>query len=663
MACSNGRIPRLAHGVPRLGGALWLVCAWLVTVATSVEAQQIVQSTKACTRCHFPSAGEIGIAAPAAGVAPPLCYQEEAATWEQQDKHRQSTFLLLNDQNRPLTNRILGFDVADVLSFQLASRSFRSLTSGKTVAVDSVSSVKVRADADAEKTIVVRQCLACHAPIDEPTFEDPTVSSLEFGVSCQACHGVGTDYLAPHQDGLRMWRVLDPSVKSRTFGMTDLRNPFERAQVCASCHVGSMREEWGPGTSPGRRFVRHEWYANGHPPLPSLEYVTFASQMPAHWRTIQEKSAESPPFQFLAPSGAAEADRAALRRLQTAFHQQYLAPKNVPLEALRDSYLTANRQSYPSEDPAGLMDDQPRSRDALVASLAVLAQYALVLKNCPPEWERDFAYYDCQACHHELRATFPSDARVRRATTPGRPPAAFWTRTLARQAAATVASRLGNELLGPAESLQGGRAWSDELDRAIGQLDEAFTARPFGDWDAIRGAASRVETACQALGNGLAARPFPRAAAEELLARLAHPKGDEDRDYHAARLSAWAIRETLKDLAGVPYRNYALELKVPRLPVRDVPPRVMVALGAKEDVKVPADDPRVMRRIDGLFGADPWWGPLRLRLPAGQQETILGHLPESLAAISQYDPQFFRESLVPIQRQYPLPPTSPRPPE
>jgi hypothetical protein len=72
---------------------------------------------------------------------------------------------------------------------------------------------------------------------------------------------------------------------------------------------------------------------------------------------------------------------------------------------------------------------------------------------------------------------------------------------------------------------------------------------------------------------------------------------------------------------------------------------------------VMSNDPRILERIDGLFGSDPWFGPLRLRLPAGQQETIVGNLADSLGAISRHDPAFFQERLKPLRDQYPLAPT------
>ena len=609
----------------------------------SASGQALPSSTKSCTRCHFPAAGEIGIEAPAADKPSPFCAQEEAAAWEQTDKHRQSMFLLLNDANRPLTNRILGFDVGEVLAFKLEQRKFRPLNAAADVAVASVTAVEFRKEADAARRETVEQCLSCHSPIAEPLADDPTVSSLEFGVSCQACHGIGSDYITPHEHVSRMWRVLDPSLKESKFGLRDLRHPRTRADLCASCHVGSMRDDWGPAAFKARRFVRHEWYAQGHPPLPGMEYVTFASQMPAHWHTLREKAASPKPFLFLGTPTADETER--LARLRSAFHQQFLAPKEIDISALKDNYLVANQGGLPSVDLPTVLSDQPRGRDVLISGVTVLSRYASLLADCPPEEANDFALFDCGACHHELRNRFPSDARVRRRVTPGRPPAALWTLALARFGADHAAE------VAPTPPISQAR---DEFYASIDALDAALSARPFGEFEPRKAAARRLQAACEALAEGLATAPFLEADAERLLAKLVHPRDGEDRDFHTARQHAWAIREVLKDLAGVPHRNDAPgAAKFVSPPARPIPARVLAALGAKQDATALSNDPRILKRIDGLFGADPWFGPLRLRLPAGQQETIIGNLADSLGAISRHDPAFFRERLQPIQAEYP----------
>jgi hypothetical protein len=634
----------------------WAIAAAMVAGGPGLAwGQVLVSSTKSCTRCHFPAAGEIGIEAPAADKPSPFCAQEEAAAWEQTDKHRQSMFLLLNDGNRSLTNRILGFDIADVLSFKLEPRKFRPLNATADVSVDSVTAVEFRKEADAARRATVEQCLSCHSPISEPLPDDPTVSSLEFGVSCQACHGIGSGYFAAHQDGSRMWRLLEPGIKESQFGLRDLRHPRVRAELCASCHVGGMRDDWGPAAIKARRFVRHEWYAQGHPPLPGMEYVTFAAQMPAHWHTLREKAAAPKPFLFLNTPTAD--DQQKLAALRAAFHQQYLAPKGIDLASLKDSYLAANRGGLPSAELPVVLSDQPRGRDVLISGVTVLGRYASLLADCPPDDATDFALFDCGACHHELRNRFPSDARVRRRVTPGRPPAALWTLALGRlgtEHAAAVAPT-PEASFGSVRTLS---QWRDEFHASIEALDAALSARPFGDLEKRGAAARRLQAACDAIAQGLATSPFLEADAARLLAKLAHPRDGEERDYHTARQHAWAIREVVKDLAGVPHRNDApggARFVTP--PARPVPARVLAALGAKTDAMVMSNDPRILERIDGLFGSDPWFGPLRLRLPAGQQETIVGNLADSLGAISRHDPAFFQERLKPLRDQYPLAPT------
>ena len=256
---------------------------------------------------------------------------------------------------------------------------------------------------------------------------------------------------------------------------------------------------------------------------------------------------------------------------------------------------------------------------------------------------------------------------MRRRVTPGRPPAALWTLALARLGANHAATSSSEPVAatgssGPETAAKPADArtlaqWRDEFHASIEALDAALSARPFGDFERRGAAARRLQTACDAIAQSLAAAPFLEADAERLLAQLAHPRDGEERDYHTARQHAWAIREVVKDLAGVPHRNDAPGgARFVSPPARAVPTRVLAALGAKTDAMVMSNDPRIIERIDGLFGADPWFGPLRLRLPAGQQETIVGNLADSLGAISRHDPRFFQERLRPIQTQYPLAP-------
>jgi hypothetical protein len=178
----------------------------------------------------------------------------------------------------------------------------------------------------------------------------------------------------------------------------------------------------------------------------------------------------------------------------------------------------------------------------------------------------------------------------------------------------------------------------------------------------VHAAADALAKLCWAAANDLARQPLDRAAATKLLTQLAHPRHDVERDYHAARQSAWAIRELLKDLSGVPHRNYAiLGDEFARPPASFVPPPLVELLGGVQGASVPAEHEEVRRRIDALFDDGPpgppgevnWHMPLRLKLPAGQQQQVIANLPDWLAAIATYNPEFFRAKLAPLQKAYP----------
>ncbi|MBY0461204.1 MAG: cytochrome c family protein, partial [Gemmataceae bacterium] len=143
-------------------------------------------------------------------------------------------------------------------------------------------------------------CLACHASTRKPLDLDPhtgwkagelkngvlaggAFSSLE-GVGCEMCHGHGKAYQTMHQesreDGSNPgavkvvdWRTFPTAVK-KEWGLTNLRDPAVAVQTCASCHIGNKDEG---------RFVTHDMYAAGHPPLPPLDLMAYAREQPRHW--------------------------------------------------------------------------------------------------------------------------------------------------------------------------------------------------------------------------------------------------------------------------------------------------------------------------------------------------------------------------------------------
>ncbi len=133
------------------------------------------------------------------------------------------------------------------------------------------------------------ECLTCHAVDRHPgpvNLADMSAGRFytDFGVSCEACHGFADKWFGDHIK--KSWRAIPPTEKAvyhlndvpanaRTgYGLVDIRSPQVRTEKCASCHVGNKDEG---------KFVTHEMYAAGHPPLPAFEPVTYALQGPPHY--------------------------------------------------------------------------------------------------------------------------------------------------------------------------------------------------------------------------------------------------------------------------------------------------------------------------------------------------------------------------------------------
>jgi hypothetical protein len=537
-------------------------------------------ATEVCRKCHFRRPGERR--EPEFAAPDGFCAEVEATIWTEQDKHRQSLYLLVEGKGGELTRRILGFDLKEILSITTPTG-----TQGKKAA-ELLTAVQFRPDADPARVAAARECFACHAPIPERR-EGEESTTFEYGVSCQACHGPGFLYENPHKD--KIWRVVRPDTKEQVFGMRNLRHPVRRAALCSSCHVGSFSDEWkaAPGDAP--RFVKHEWYAKGHPPLPGLEFATFSRYMPAHWKRLQEKPLVGQPFAYAAqgPPPPREVDRF-IQRLPLSDEGK----NHVRDTGLAESYLAANQDSLFSSEPAKLMADSARTRDVLVSAVAVLGNYASLLHQAPQSAQRDFALYDCSACHHELRSRFPTTSRVRRSLAPGRPPPAFWTLVLARRGLALLPEK------------------QTAFEASVQSLEVGFSQQPLGNWEEIAPAAHEMARLCAALGQELVKGPLDHASRSRLLSGLVATPDDADRDFHAARQLAWAIREILRDQAQLAYGD---------------------------------ENSPVSREIDERFGKGPWQGDLRLKLPAGQEETVTGHLRESLEALANFDPQVFRALL------------------
>ncbi len=222
-----------------------------------------------------------------------------------------------------------------------------------------------------------RQCLSCHSGWVTSQTEAPP--DVHLGVSCEACHGPGSQYRPVHDTA--QWRAVTPDQK-QALGMTNVRDPQVKAELCISCHIGNSREG---------KVISHRMYAAGHPPLGPFEMGHFTKTMPRHWRALKNKA------QF----------------------------------THRETFERLN--GYRPNEPEG-------ARDAIVGSLIGLRTTISLLADAMETSDGqsqgpDVAIFDCAACHHELRVSHLQGQETlvpRSDLAPGRPPRPRWSQHQAR---------------------------------------------------------------------------------------------------------------------------------------------------------------------------------------------------------------------------------------
>jgi hypothetical protein len=334
-----------------------------------------------------------------------------------------------------------------------------------------------------------RKCLSCHSGWLPDESKRPP--AFESGVTCESCHGPSRHWDVDHSDP--GWRKKSAGDKEK-LGMIDVRDPVRRAAVCYSCHIGNVEEG---------KFITHEMYAAGHPPLPGIEIETYAEAMPAHWRRLEEKGS----FQF---------------------HQEY---------------VTANPAQAGDASATALPRTKAVLAGGLVAWRESLRLFAAKSEmRTKPQTQPDYAVYDCQACHHELQAPAWRQSRFERGPQnekrPGRPLLPEWPRAL---------TKVG---LAPLDDAQ---IWR-ELGALEGQFQRALGKQPLGGPDTI--AAAERATAIVAFLDAklplLAATTIDERAALATLRQLYELPAGEWPDFHSARQIGWAIRTIETELRTMP---------------------------------------------------------------------------------------------------------------
>jgi hypothetical protein len=498
------------------------------------------ESHSACVNCHreLPTFAEDFI----------KFIQKEV--WEDKDKHSQAFNLLLSDESQPVVTRLLGFDLREFVR-----RGELNLTALQP-------SQRTR----------LKSCLHCHSAW--PKDEDQPPIAAHWGVNCQACHGPARSWFAAHQRDDKMWRLVTPTEKARLH-MTDVHDPITRTQLCASCHIGNLKQG---------RFVTHEMYVLGHPPLPNVEPESFAKQMPEHWQTLRQKLRDKA-FDMWdsSPEGL---DRATWSRRNS-----------VLAEEIKNSYREANYPDFMQHDP---LKDLPQTRQVMVggmvvlqSSLELLADLAESRQSSDSLWP-EFAMYDCRSCHHDLRSGPLATGRPFRQVPPGRPSMPLWPTVLVR---AGMVQKHGN--------LEAANQPFAEFERDLRSVELAVTRPVFGDAQQIQTAARALAKKLDILASELTQSHYRPESAKLALLVLTEPNQTSLRDYHSARQVAWAIRRIATELAE-----------------------------ENADFK-----------IESLFLGPNGEDILALNLPSGQNNSVLTNLGPNLKAAANYDPDWLAREL------------------
>lgn len=438
----------------------------------------------------------------------------------------------------------------------LHSRAFKNIVPAKNALAKTMETNLKMGKGEGYKVTEDVKCLACHASHTKlPEVDKPanwTVKSFETadGVGCEMCHGLGSAYRPRHDAPKRVadpaageptavveWREWDPKKKTK-WGLTDLRDPATATATCASCHVGSQKDG---------RFVTHEMYAAGHPPLPPLDLMAYSREQPRHWGL----PSQMPYLVNLAKKDA--------KKAFDTFHYRSEEVESSVTRRFVESTISALR-----------------STAALTQQLADEAK--------PKNDGLDFAAFDCYSCHHDLK--YPSDRQARGYDgPPGRPQFRVAPFALARTV--VVDEELGKQ-----------------LDAARRELAFSFGNRSYGDPDAIAKAVAKVNAWCDDAMKKVQGGMYDATRRQELLDRIIRDAAaDSPRpvaDPELAQLYLWAVTTISLDIekdGKLPASVEQLRAKLGASVVTRLRPGLPFDFEVKADAKLDNSQKPVSERI------------------------------------------------------------------
>jgi hypothetical protein len=381
---------------------------------------------------------------PDARIPPVLCAGTEAETWEKQDKHKQA-FLKLKSPKAE--------EMAKILSFKNGAMNEKN-------------------------------CIACHGIVADEKLTDRRSFDLNDGVSCVVCHGAHMNWVDDHSARLKgeSWRLDKSRAEKQADGMTDLWSPVKRADLCMSCHIGNVAQG---------KFVTHEMYAAGHPPLPGFEIALFSDEMPRHWQYLFEKLEDRKD-----------------PKIQTLLKKYYHMPRFERTQLLLIGAAVSLRHSLEVLVAQTSNDKEQSSSGA------------------------DFSVFECYACHHDLKVPGWRQARGYQGT-PGRPLMRDWPLALIDVGIAYLSKD---------------EPGLSDFGRLRANLIAAFDEPVFGNSEKIKQAAGRLEAWLNKFISDLSEANYDNPKAlQDLLRYICRDAGSRLLDYDSARQLAWAFTLIAKD--------------------------------------------------------------------------------------------------------------------
>ncbi|WP_339742370.1 hypothetical protein [uncultured Rubinisphaera sp.] len=464
---------------------------------------------QACKRCHGgPLSSTKSVEEDSSTAQNPIIGQDlirastdgwflgnEMTTWETFDKHAQAYVALESGLAQSMA-RLLG--VVDDKGESLIHHDLRCLACHSSIPVENYLK-EFPDDCKVTGQTYVTVCAGLgNSAENTPSLKQAFGVNLLAGVSCEGCHGPAGDKKTGENDGIRGWGNLHwmeenwrhyDSAKRYESGQWDVRSYVNRARICASCHIGNVRQG---------KIITHEMYAAGHPPLPNLEVATYSNQEPAHWNGFFDKSPE----------------------LKADYASKVIPEANTE-NVFTDKSRVAEQTTIMLVSGLMNMAEQLRLSADLIDPDVHSPLHQITAEDSSIElhsWP-EFSNYACFNCHHDLRTGTWRQSR-KLMLKPGRPNIHEWPLASARLASMHLKKTSDFE---------------DQLKPLIESLNNA----PFGNPETLMTTSRIIAKWLEDKAWELSRDPVSVEKLPELMTAICG-LAEEERDYDSVRQLIWS---------------------------------------------------------------------------------------------------------------------------